>query len=153
MRIPDHLMREWFTLLTDRPLEEIIRLSDVQLTNPRQAKERLGMDIVSFYHGEAAAQAAAEDFIRQFRCKEDPADITERKIPLSDLSDGRMPIAKLLTALELAKSGNEARRLIQQGGVSLGPDRDKVTDGNLAVPVTAGLVVRVGRKVVRVVLF
>src|SRR5437667_3170670 len=40
MKIPDHLMGEWFTLLTDRSPEEIARLTDPQVTNPRQAKEQ-----------------------------------------------------------------------------------------------------------------
>jgi tyrosyl-tRNA synthetase len=54
-------------------------------------------------------------------------------------------------ALGLASSNNEARRLVQGGGVTLGPDREKVADPNLLVAVTDGLIVRVGnRKIVRV---
>src|SRR5262249_9791945 len=48
MSIPDALLREWFELLTDRPLEEISRL----LGDPMSAKKTLGKDIVRFYHGE-----------------------------------------------------------------------------------------------------
>jgi tyrosyl-tRNA synthetase len=62
-----------------------------------------------------------------------------------------MPAAKLLVQLKLAKSGNEARRLIEQGGVSIGPDRTKITEPNALIAVTTGLVVRVGsRRIVRV---
>ncbi len=150
MKIPDTLMREWFTLLTDRPLEEIHRLADREQTPPRQAKERLGMDIVAFYHGEEAALAAAEDFRRQFSNKQDPVDIPEGKVSASELNDGQLPIIRLLVVLEIAKSNNEARRLVQQGSVNIGPERDKVTDSNLSVPVTTGLVVRAGRKIFRV---
>ena len=61
-----------------------------------------------------------------------------------------MPIGKLLVVLGLAPSGNEARRLVQGGGVTIGPDREKVTDPNAVVPVTEGLIVRVGsKKIVR----
>jgi tyrosyl-tRNA synthetase len=60
-------------------------------------------------------------------------------------------LGKLLTLAGLAKSNNEARRLVQGGGVTVGPDREKVTDPNQDVRVTPGLVVRVGsRRVVRV---
>ncbi len=150
MKIPDALMECWFTLLTDRPLDEIQRLVNPELTPPRQAKERLGMDIVAFYHGEAAALAAAEDFRRQFSNKEDPVDIPQGKVPAGELTNGQMSIVRLLVALEISKSNNEARRLIQQGAVNIGPCRQKVTDVNLSVPLTDGLVVRAGRKIVRV---
>jgi len=150
MSIPDELMRQWFTLLTDRSPEEIERLVNPEITSPRDAKERLGKDLVAFYHGEAAAEDAAEQFRCQFSRGQDPSDIPDVKVLKEGLTGGQMPVVKLLVALALAKSGNDARRLIQQGGVNMGPERTKITDPNLAVPVTSGLVVRVGRKVVRV---
>jgi tyrosyl-tRNA synthetase len=150
MSIPDDLMREWFTLLTDRSVEDITVLTDPGRTHPRKAKEQLGLDCVAFYHGAEVAAAAAVDFTHQFKDKQDPSDIPDVNVPAGDLADGRVLVSKLLVVLGLAKSNNEARRLIQQGGVNLGPEREKVTDINLAVPVTSGLVVRVGRKVVRV---
>jgi tyrosyl-tRNA synthetase len=151
MSIPDDLMREWFTLLTDRSAEEIARLTDPQATHPRQAKEVLGKDIVAFYHGEAAAMAAAEEWRKRFSQRQDPTEIPEESVPAASLTEGKMPIAKLLVALKLAPSNNEARRLIQGGGVTIGPQREKITDVNATVTVTSGLIVRVGnRKVVRV---
>src|SRR5438876_5682105 len=62
MSIPDDLMREWFELLTDRQAEEIKRLCNAEATHPRQAKETLGTDIVSFYYGPAAAEKAAAEW-------------------------------------------------------------------------------------------
>jgi tyrosyl-tRNA synthetase len=151
MSIPDDLMREWFTLLTNRSTEEIARLTDAQATHPRQAKEVLGKDIVTFYHGEAAATAAAEEWRKRFSQRQDPTEIPEESVPAASLTDGKMPVPKLLVALKLATSNNEARRSIQGGGVTIGPDREKITDVNATVAVTSGLIVRVGnRKVVRV---
>ena len=70
---------------------------------------------------------------------------------MSELTDGKIWICRLLVLLELAKSNNEARRLIQQGGVTLGPGREKITDENLQVQLSNGLIVRVGnRRVVQV---
>jgi len=62
MSVPDALMREWFELLTDRGEAEIARLTDPGQAHPRQAKEVLARDIVTFYHGAAAADAAAREF-------------------------------------------------------------------------------------------
>src|SRR5262249_10094486 len=50
MSIPDNLLREWFELLTDRPLDETTRL----VSEPLEAKKTLAADIVSFYHGREA---------------------------------------------------------------------------------------------------
>ncbi len=151
MSIPDALMREWITLLTDRPADEIARLADAQATHPREAKMTLAGDIVRFYHGEAAAAEAAAEWIKRNTNKQDPSEIPEVSLPPAELNDGKMPVSKLLVALQLAPSNKEARRLIQGGGVTLGPEREKVADVNAAATVCSGLIVRVGnRKVVRV---
>ena len=116
-----------------------------------EAKKTLGRDIVTFYHGaDAAAQAQAE-WEKQFSQKQDPDEIPEVQVAAADLTDGKMAIAKLLVLAGLAKSNNEARRHVQGGGVTIGPDREKVGDPNQAVAVTDGLVVRYGsRNIVRV---
>jgi tyrosyl-tRNA synthetase len=151
MSIPDSLMGEWFTLLTNRSAEEIARLTNAQATHPRQAKEVLGKEIVSFYHGEEAALAAAEEWRKRFSQRQDPTDIPEVVVSAASLTEGKMSVAKLLVALNLATSNKEARRLIEGGGVTIGPERTKVTDVNATVEVANGLIVRVGnRKVVRV---
>src|SRR5262249_43085626 len=150
MRIPDELMRGWFELLTDRTPEEIAALTDPAKTHPRQAKATLARDIVSFYHGAEAARKASDDFDAQFRDKKLPSDIPEVVVPASSLSDGGLALFKLLVALDLARSGNEARRLVQGGGVAVGADGAKMTDANEVVKVTDGLVVRAGKKIVAV---
>ncbi len=151
MSITDGLMHQWFTLLTTRSPEEIARLSNPTTTHPREAKLTLAGDIVRFYHGEAAAAEAAEEWIKRNTNKQDPKEIPEVALSKGNLTDGKMPVSKLLVALELASSNNEARRLIQGGGVTIGPEREKITDVNATLMVTSGLIVRVGnRKVVRV---
>jgi tyrosyl-tRNA synthetase len=151
MSIPDALMREWFTLLTDRAADEIARLADAQATHPREAKMTLAGDIVRFYHGEAAAAEAAAEWIKRNTNKQDPSEIPEVSVSAAEFTDGKMPVSKLLVALQLAPSNKEARRLIQGGGVTIGPEREKITDVNAAATIASGLIVRVGnRKVVRV---
>jgi tyrosyl-tRNA synthetase len=153
MSIPDQLMSEWFQLLTDRPLAEIERLVDPARTHPMEAKKTLGMDIVAFYHGAEAAAAARKGWEDRFSAGNDPplAEIPEKDVPASSLVDGRLPAFKLLVAVGLASSNNEARRAVQQGGMTIGPVREKVTDPNAALEVTSGLRVRLGsRRIVRV---
>lgn len=151
MRIPDELMREWFELLTDRPAAEIVAFCDAAQTHPMKAKELLGKEIVGFYYGEDPACAAADEWRKRNSDRQDPTDIPEKTIPSSELIDGKIAIFKLLVLLDFAKSNNEARRAVQQGGVTIGPDREKVTDPVANVAVTDGLIVRVGnRKVARI---
>ncbi len=151
MSIPDALLPEWFTLLTDHTDAEIAQLTDANATPPMEAKKRLGAAVVTFYHGAAAAAAAREEWENRFSKRLDPKDIPDVDVAATSLVDGNLTVTKLLVALGLAKSGNEARRHVEGGGVTLGPDRDKVTDPHLAVAVTPGLIVRVGsRRVVRV---
>ena len=152
MSLPDTLMREWFTLLTERSAEEIARLTDAQSVHPRDAKLTLAGDIVRFYHGETAASDAQAEWIKRNTKKQDPTEIPEVRVPAASLTEGKMPATKLLVALKLATSNNEARRLIQGGGVTIGPEREKVLDPNQMIPLTPGLIVRVGgsRRVVRV---
>jgi tyrosyl-tRNA synthetase len=151
MSIPDDLMREWFELLTDRPAEEIGRLTDPSQTHPRRAKEVLGKDIARFYPGDQAADEAAAEWQKRFSQRQDPTEIATVTIPKAELKEGKIGVCRLLVLLGLAKSNNEARRLIEGGGVTIGPDREKLTDPTANIPVTNGLIVRVGnRRVVKV---
>jgi tyrosyl-tRNA synthetase len=149
MSIPDKLLREWFELLTDRPADEVERL----LADPMNAKKTLGKDIACFYHGDQAAEEAAAEWTRRFSIRADPSEIPEAAVPVAELSDGKIWIVRLLVLLNLAQSNNDARRLVQQGGVNIGPEREKITEPTASVPLTNGLIVRVGsRRAVRVVL-
>jgi tyrosyl-tRNA synthetase len=153
MSIPDALMREWFELLTDRTMDEIERLVNPAVTHPMEAKKTLGMDIVNCYNGTEAGRSARAGWEARFSGGNDPPleQIPERDVPAASLTDGRLPAFRLLVAVGLAPSNNEARRAVQQGSMTIGPTREKVTDPNVALEVTSGLRVRVGsRRIVRV---
>ena len=142
MRIPDELMREWFTLLTDRSEEEI---SGLLAGKPNETKKQLGADIVRWFHGPDAANAVLEDWRKQFEVGGDPDQIDEVK-----LAGGDMPVLDLLVAVGFCKSKSEARKKVEEGAFNYGPDRAKVPDWKAAVPVADGLVLRLGRKILRV---
>jgi tyrosyl-tRNA synthetase len=152
MSIPDEPMKQYFTLLTDVPLDQVdgLLLPDV---NPRDAKEALGKAIVSQYHGAPAAEAAALAFRRR-AAGQDPDDIPDVTLDAAKLDKERkLPGPLLVKELGLETTTSNARRVIEQGGFSIGQgtDRRTITDVNAPVEVTDGLVVRVGkRKIVRV---
>ena len=146
MRIPDALMKEWFTLLTDRPEADI----DALLAGkPNEAKKRLGADVVAGYHGPAAATQVLDDWRKQFEAGGDPDVIPEVTIPVAEVADGGVPAAKLLALAGLVKSNGEGRRKCDEGAFNYGPDKAKPADFKAIVPVTDGLVLRLGRNIVR----
>lgn len=147
MRIPDGLMKEWFELLTDFPTS---RIEELLAGRPNEAKKALGAEIVRFYHGDAGASAVLDDWRKQFEEKGDPENIPEVEIPAARLVAGAMSAVDLIAETKLAASKGEARRKIEEGAFNFGPDRTKPADVKATVPVTDGLVVRLGRKILRV---
>lgn len=152
MQIPDEIMREWYELLTDIPAAEIATLTDPAKTHPKAAKQRLGREIVAFYHGAAGAEQARADWEREVKEKHDPDDMPEVAVSRAKvaMASGKAGVAKLLVAAGLAKSNNEARQKITEGAANVGPERTKISDPKSEIDLTDGLVVRLGKKTVRV---
>jgi tyrosyl-tRNA synthetase len=149
MRIPDELMKEWFTLLTDRSAEEIEKLI---AADPNEAKMTLAGDIVRFYHGDEVATQVRSDWDKRKR-KEDPDQIDEVKLPADLLTPGsaKVGVLVLLAKAGLVKSNSEGRQKVTEGAVNYGPERTKVTDPKAEIEIGAdGLVLRLGRRIVRV---
>jgi tyrosyl-tRNA synthetase len=136
MSISDELMWRYYTLLTDLPQTEVdalrrrVQSGDL---HPRQAKVDLARRLVTDFHGGAAAEEAAAEFDRVFARHEVPDAILETDQPASAEPAW---IPKLLVTLGLAKSNGEARRLIQQGGVTV--DGARVADPAATLPAAAG---------------
>lgn len=148
MSIPDELMKEWFALLTNLSSLQINDLLDASKTHPLEAKKTLGKNIVGFYHGDIVANDAAEEWVKRFSQRQDPTDIPVIVLNATQLAG--CTVTKLLVFLDFAKSNNDARRLIQGGGVTIGPDKTKIIDPNQVITIEGELIVRVGaRRVVR----
>ena len=143
MSIPDSVMRQYFELLTDLPMNEIGTLLS-EKTHPRDAKATLALRLTEMYHGADSATAAAAEFDRVFRKGALPEDIPTVQLPADLVQSGTAPIIGLLRALSLVATTSEARRLIQQGGVTV--DGEKVTEIEARVPVKNGTVVQVGKR-------
>ena len=138
MAVEDEVMAVWFEQLTRIESSEIKALL---AGHPRDAKVRLGRELVTLLHGTDAGAAAADAFDRQFRGGELPDDIPEVSWP----AEGSLPLANLLRELGLASSGGEARRLVQQGGVRLDGEVAK-QPMELVSPPEGELLVQVGKR-------
>jgi len=145
MSVPDEPMRQYFTLLTELPLDEVDRLLAPGV-NPRDAKEVLAKAIVAQYHGTEAADRAAAAFRRR-AAGEDPEEIPDLFLNAGRLdNEGRIPAFVLLKEVGLEASTSNARRVIEQGGFSLGPRHETITDPKALIIVSDGLIVRVGKR-------
>ncbi len=145
MSIADPLMRDWYTLLTPTPAEEISVLCDANRTHPRDAKVRLAKYIVTRYYDAAAAdreEALWQKVMVQGGLRDDIP--TVRLAPDQCDAEGRIWLPKLMKALDLCPSTSEARRLIAGGGVSI--NQEKVSDANATIVPTDGMILQVGKR-------
>jgi tyrosyl-tRNA synthetase len=144
LSIPDPLIYDYFLLATDVPALELAHVKE-QLqkgsVNPRDLKRRLAREIVRVYHSGQAAMAAEEEFDRIFVKKDLPDEIPEFTIVSDTPAVG---ILRLLTETKLVSSNSEARRLIDQGGVSI--DGNRITDQDAMVRLTKWVIVKVGKR-------
>lgn len=123
MSIPDELMWDWLLLLTDVDEEEIRRRRravEAGKLHPKTVKEELALAVVRQYHDDAAAQEARREFEAVFARGGVPEDVTRVEVDESTV------LQALLAENELAQSKSEARRLVQQGAVSI--DGDRISD-------------------------
>jgi tyrosyl-tRNA synthetase len=136
MSISDDLMWKYYELLTDMSVTEIQAVKAEG--NPMFAKMNLASRIIADFHSKVEADAARLHFDAVIRNKEVPGDMPEHR-------GGVEPIllSRLMADVSLVASRNEARRLIQQGAVSI--DGDKVAeDRELAGP--GEFVLKVGKR-------
>lgn len=141
LSIPDRLMYDFFVLATNIPNSELKEISTAIETNPRNTKRRLAKEIVTLYHTKEDAQAAEEEFDRIF-VKKDVPDIIE------ELQYGKIGasinILQLLADTKLAPSKGEARRLIEQGGVTI--NNEKISDSKIDVTLDGQKIIKVGKR-------
>ncbi len=147
LKINDDQIYTWFELLTDVATAELAAIKDQATKDPRNAKHDLALTITRMYHGEDAANAARAHFEKTIVNKDMPDEMPEVEASISD--DNRL--VAILVRQGMAPSSSEARRLIQQGGVSV--NEEKMSDPNVALNVAVGedIVIKVGkRKFVRI---
>ena len=133
-------------MLTFIPLSEIDEMEKWEDSRINEKKAILAHELTSLVHGKEEADKAAETAKALFS-----GQVSAENMPTTEIdsvSDDGIGILDLMIACNLAKSKNEARRLILQGGVTV--DEVKVTEPTLVVTkaqLTAGAVIKKGQKV------
>src|SRR6266436_6429368 len=145
MSVPDDLMWSYWqllTVLTDNDITDLRRKVAAGQAHPMSVKTALAKRIVCDFHGNEAAERAANEFQRVFRDRQAPEEAPIIKLPRGPAKK----LTALLVDLRLIASKSEAERLIKQGGVEIDGARadDPRKDIDLSKP--ADFLLRAGKK-------
>ena len=134
-------------MLTFLPLEQIDEMDKWEGSQLNRAKEILAYELTSLVHGEEEAKKAEASAKALFAGGAEGGNVPTTELSDADLVDGKLDILSILVKSGLCASKSEARRNVQQGGVTV--DDAKVTDIAAAYDAEAlrkGIMVRRGKK-------
>ncbi len=141
MSIPDQLIVRYFELATTVPRKEIEAIShDLENgKNPRNLKITLSKKIVEIYYDSKTADNAEKEFIQIFSKKQLPSQIEIKKLATRNIN-----VVELLSTTGLTSSKNEARRLINGGGVKV--DNEKIESPDIILSLEKEKLIQVGKR-------
>lgn len=146
MSISDTLICRYFELLTRVPMTDIKQMHQQMESgelNPRDAKMRLAMELISTFHSSAEATQAMERFKIVYTQRDIPDDIPELLV-----SEHQVWLPRFLSENGLVESTSEVRRLLKQGAVKVDGDKHEAEDLTLET----GMVIQIGkRKFIKIV--
>ena len=141
-------------MLTFLPIEEIEAMSDWEGSQLNKAKEILAFELTTLVHSEQDALSAQESSHNLFTSG-GASEMPTTTISSVDVVDDSIDILKLLTLSGLVTSKSEARRAVEQGGVTV--DGEKITDIKTSYTSTSlsdeGIVIKRGKKKFHKVIF
>jgi len=144
MSIPDSALESYIRLASRLPKAEVAKmlagLKDGS-AHPMEIKKQVAYAITALYAGEEGARRGEEEFARVFQAGEDPSAMPLLHI---DADAGQIWIVKLICAVGFARTNGEARRLVQQGAISL--DGELVGNPDVNVDIAVERVLRVGKR-------
>ncbi len=147
MSISDSLICWYFELLTRVPMNEIKTMQsqmDSGELNPRDAKMKLAVELISIFHSRQDAIEAMDRFILVYSQRDIPEDIPEIKVV-----DTEVWLPKFFVEHSLVPSTSEGRRMIQQGAVRVNGEKQEKED----LLLSEGMVIQIGkRKFIRIVI-
>lgn len=145
MAFTDEQIVEGFEILTNAPMEEVedIKEKIESGENPMIFKKQLALKVTSELKGQQAGQKAQKYFETIFQKKSLEAEIKEVKVEKQEYN-----ILDLMIETKLAPSKSQGRRLIEQNAVSI--DDEKVTDWQKHIKLTQPIVVKVGKKILKI---
>ncbi len=136
-------------MLTFLPIEQIDEMDKWEGSQLNRAKEILAYELTALVHGEEEAKKAQDAAKALFVGGGDTSNMPSTTLTDSDLTDGSIGILDLMVKCRLAPSKKEARRLVEQGGVTV--NEEKISDVNTAYTAGQlsgdGLMIRKGKKV------
>ena len=142
MSIPDNLIFPYFkfaTRINDNELIDIKKKLDDIKINPRDLKRKLARKLITIYYDKSKALEAENEFDDIFIRSSIPKNIEEWKIKNNENN-----ILTIMTDSDLIKSKSEAKRLINQGAVSI--DGKKIDDINFNIDTNSEVVLKVGKR-------
>lgn len=146
--IDDADVMKCLRMLTFIPLDEIDEMGKWDDSRINEKKEILAHELTTLVHGEEEANKAQKVSRNLFTGTGSDSDMPKVEISEDQLENDQIGVVELLTISEIAKSKSEARRLINQNGISI--DGDKVTDQNMQITkefLAKGFVLKKGKKV------
>ncbi len=144
MSISDELMFRYYELLSTLDPKEIEKIKEgvkEGRLHPKDIKKKLAIEIISRFHSPSEAIQAAEEFERVFKYKEEPEEIEEIDIYLSQK---KIWLPKLLQLVGLTQSSSEGKRIIQQGGVRV--NRQRVSSLEMELSTGNTYLLQVGKR-------
>ena len=136
-------------MLTFLPLEQIDEMDKWEGSQLNRAKEILAYELTALVHGEEEAKKAEESAKALFGAGGDSANMPTTVLADADFENGNINVLSMLVATGLCPSRGEARRLVQQGGVTIDDVKVASIDESLARErfEGEGVIVRKGKKV------
>ena len=134
-------------MLTFIPIEEIEKMEHWEDNRINEKKEILAYELTSLVHGKEEAEKAQSSARALFGGKSDDANIPTAELTEADFNEGKISIIQIMTKCGFASSNGEAKRLIQQGGVSVNDQAVSTLDTSFTkADAEEGLKVRKGKK-------
>jgi len=136
-------------MLTFLPLEQIDAMDSWEGAQLNQAKEILAYELTALVHGQEEAEKAQSAAKALFSTGGDLSNMPTTELTVEDFADGKIGALSLLVKCGLAASNGEARRLIQQGGVSMNDTKmtDPAAQFEQATFAGDGVIIKKGKKV------
>ena len=147
--VDDEDVLKCIRMLTFLPLEQIDEMADWKGEKLNEAKEILAFELTKLVHSEAEAEKAREASRALFSGAGDVEHMPTTELTNDDLGGGQIDVLSLLVKCGLAASKGEARRLVQQGGVTVNDQKINSIDAAFGCEQFTGdgVVIRKGKKV------
>ena len=133
-------------MLTFVPIEEIEEMeNNMEGAEYNKAKELLAYELTKLVHGQEEADKALESAKNIFSGAGVSENMPTTELTADDLADGQIGLLNLLVKTKLCPSVSEARRLVQQGGITV--NNEKISDPKTILSIDGEIIIKKGKKI------